>query len=101
MPTFKAGATRDGLLYEITSKFDDIDAIHKKMIRREAIITSARDGAHMKNSLHYKGRAIDLRIYDMPMGVAQKVVTELKNKLGRNYDIVLEHDHIHLEYDPK
>jgi len=55
----------------------------------------------MRNSLHYKGLAIDLRTRDLKSGVAEKLIRLLKEKLGRSYDIVLEPDHIHLEYDPK
>jgi len=32
---------------------------------QELIITSMLDGKHMANSLHYKGLAVDLRIWDL------------------------------------
>ena len=70
------------------------------IVGRDAIITSARDGRHMSTSLHFSGKAIDLRTRDMAAGKEQKVVEALKTKLGNNFDIVLESDHIHLEYDP-
>ncbi len=54
----------------------------------------------MSTSLHFSGKAIDLRTRDMAAGKEQKVVEALKTKLGNNFDIVLESDHIHLEYDP-
>jgi hypothetical protein len=68
-------------------------------------ITSGDDGKHMINSLHYKGLAIDLRTRDLEGGslgsIAKGIHAELKGLLGRDYDVVLEKDHIHLEYDPK
>ena len=62
-------------------------------------ITSARDGVHMKNSLHYKGCAIDIRSRDMvnPLLVSQK----LNSTLGAYFYAFYEKDHIHIEYDKK
>ena len=64
-------------------------------------ITSANDGLHKKNSKHYKNEAIDIRTRDM--SEQNKVLTKvwIKKWLGMNYDVVLESDHIHIEYDPK
>ena len=61
-------------------------------------ITSCTDGDHKPGSLHHTGRAVDLRL--PTLGVEQ-IVQQLKNRLGDEYDVVLEKDHIHLEYDPK
>ena len=62
-------------------------------------ITSARDGVHMKNSLHYKGCAVDIRSRDMknPLLVSEG----LNNILGPDFDVIFEGDHIHIEYDKK
>lgn len=70
--------------------------------RRNAdlVITSANDGKHMKGSKHYSGEALDLRIWNL-MGDEAAVTAELQKELGPDYDVVLEKDHIHLEYDPK
>ena len=79
-----------------------IDAVHRRVIGREAIITSANDGQHMKGSLHYQDRAIDLRTYDIkPMTKVNELVSELKKALGQDWDIIDEKTHIHAEYDPK
>ena len=61
------------------------------------VVTSVTDGSHMSGSLHHAGLAVDIRlpIYDTP-----RVVSELKQSLGAEYDVVLELDHIHIEYDP-
>jgi hypothetical protein len=101
MPEYKGGVQHYNMAHELTSRYDAIDEIHKRIVGREAVITSARDGLHMKNSLHYQGKAIDLRTYDMKPGGAEAVVRELRVTLGRDFDVVLESDHIHLEYDPK
>ena len=65
-------------------------------------ITSAMDGSHMATSKHYTGDALDFRIWESnDAGITNQVVQELKYYLGSDYDVVLESDHIHIEYDPK
>jgi hypothetical protein len=61
-------------------------------------ITSVTDGAHMAGSLHHAGLAVDLRL---PSANADKIIAQLAIRLGAEYDVVLEQDHIHVEYDPK
>ena len=65
---------------------------------QELVITSMMDGTHMPSSLHYKGLAVDLRIWDLHH--KDSCVSKIKNALGESYDVILEVDHIHLEYDP-
>jgi len=67
----------------------------------DLVVTSARDGKHMKKSLHYMGLALDLRIRDFAKHEAKIAAKFLQRRLGRHYDVVLESDHIHVEYDPK
>lgn len=59
------------------------------------------DGVHGKNSLHYKGLAIDIRTKDVALSRIAGFITALKARLGADYDVVNEGDHIHIEYDPK
>ncbi len=63
-----------------------------------ALITSVLNGLHMVNSLHYVGAAIDFTI-DRPEDRAAWVA-ELGVRLGRNFDVIDEGDHIHVEYQP-
>ena len=65
----------------------------------EAVITSTTGGVHMPSSLHYVGRAVDVR--KPPETKLDRIVRCLRDKLGKNFDVVVEHDHIHIEYDPK
>lgn len=62
-------------------------------------ITSARDGKHMQGSLHYCGLAIDLRIWGLPDPNA--VADRIRRQLDREFDVILESDHLHIEFDPK
>lgn len=71
-------------------------------------ITSGTEGQHTaSNSGHvvdfegdrYYGFAIDLRTSSLPRTVLQRLVSLLAMDLGPAYDVVLESDHIHVEFD--
>jgi len=68
------------------------------------VLTSVNDSVHMPKSKHYEGNAFDLR---RPVhffnyeGSIENMVGRFKLALGAHYDVVLEDDHIHVEYDPK
>ena len=64
-------------------------------------LTSGGEGEHKVGSLHPKGQAIDLRIRHMDRRLWPVVAEELGKALGPQYDVVLESDHIHCEFDPK
>ena len=65
-------------------------------------VTSVRDGKHSARSLHYVGLAMDVRIWALKEDADKtQAITELKAALGPDYDVVLEADHIHVEFDPK
>jgi hypothetical protein len=74
------------------------------------VVTSAADSDHGPRSLHPEGRAFDLRFEGIrpgaiagnaPHALAALWCTRLRAWLGREYDVVLESDHIHIEYDPR
>ena len=67
----------------------------------ECVITSAFDGVHKQDSLHYIGRALDFRTRHLTDPLAFNIATAIRRALGPDFDVVLEEDHIHIEYDPK
>ncbi|QQX80840.1 hypothetical protein JK628_02910 [Shewanella sp. KX20019] len=68
----------------------------------EMVVTSINDARHSKTSLHYSGQAADLRIFNLPDGKSHEVLSKIKGKLLNDaFDVVLESDHIHLEFQPK
>ena len=86
---------------ELKTKIFDI-AITIRKIEGEnytIVITSGNDGKHMKNSKHYKNEAIDIRINNMQK--PEEVTKEIKKLLGRDFDVILEPTHLHIEYDKK
>jgi hypothetical protein len=68
----------------------------------ECVVTSGTDGVHKAGSLHYQDRAVDFRTRNLRgQNEAEQVAQEMRDRLGREFDIVVEGDHIHAEHDPK
>lgn len=65
----------------------------------DAIVTSAIEGKHSRGSLHYAGSAVDLRRWHLDDPV--EAVKELQERLGDDYDVILEDTHIHVEWQAK
>jgi hypothetical protein len=70
---------------------------------KDFVITAAVDGQHMKGSLHYSGNAIDVRTTACGLSADQScaIGKEVAHALGPQFDVVVENDHIHIEFDPK
>lgn len=64
----------------------------------DCVVTSIIDGTHSAGSLHYVGAAADLRL---PPSRAVELVAALQFALGADFDVVLEADHVHVEFQPK
>lgn len=58
-------------------------------------ITSICEGTHSAGSLHYNGNAFDFRKH---VKITKK---DIKFVLGKQFDVVIESNHIHVEFDPK
>jgi len=93
----KAGVDISRLRPEIRKKLNEIARRVWSIEKEELIITSTYEGSHSEGSLHYADLAVDIRRHKNGHVLRQ----ELRDKLGMDYDVVLEADHIHIEYDPK
>ena len=67
----------------------------------DLVLTACVDGKHSVGSLHYAGQAVDIRTRDLPPESRQKLVARIRECMGEDYDVILESDHIHLEFQPK
>lgn len=65
------------------------------------VITACVDGKHMAGSFHFAGAAIDVRTRDLPPADVPKVLARIKACVGDDFDVLLEADHIHIEFQPK
>jgi len=64
-------------------------------------ITEGTGGKHGTGSLHYVGLAIDIRTRNIVGGKEEFIAQQIRVNLGEQYDVVLESDHIHIEFQPK
>ncbi len=95
----KDGASVQGVQWQMFHAALVAEQVYKKF-GAECVITAGTDGKHMEGSLHYKGCALDIRTWNVA-GRELQVKVELQQKLGKDYDVVLEKDHVHIEWDPR
>lgn len=64
------------------------------------VLTSVTDGKHGANSYHYDGLAFDARTnYFKTADQVHCVAEDIRQRLGFPFDVVVEKDHIHIEFD--
>jgi hypothetical protein len=89
-----------GIVPELAFALVVADAIWTKQ-GHELVITSLNDGKHGTTSLHYAGSAADLRTNYFNNAEIEFVAQKLRDALGIDFDVIVEKNHIHLEYQPK
>ena len=67
----------------------------------EMTVTSVTDGTHSRASLHYVGFAFDLRTRHIPLDELPLIQKDLQEALTDEFDVVLESNHFHIEFQPK
>ena len=67
----------------------------------DPVLTSGNDATHMKGSRHYDDAGWDWRTYNLPASTVSLIAQDLRQALGKDYDVVIEKDHLHTEHDPK
>ena len=66
--------------------------------RYSITITSGCDGKHKPTSMHYSGNAVDIRTRDADFSL-KKWVKRIRDKLGTRYTVILETNHIHIQFN--
>ena len=74
----------------------------------DMVLTEGTGGKHGPGTLHHEGLASDLRLPSKcpPLRLAlswppvDDVIVALQEALGSEFDVVLETDHIHVEWQP-
>lgn len=83
-----------------------VNAANELNFQVSMLVTSGNDKVHRPDSLHYRDRALDFRTKHLTETEKDRLVAEVRRRLGRHYDVVLEgrntsNEHLHVEHDPK
>lgn len=97
----KHGVSMNGIQPEMVMGINIAYSYFISMGMREMVITSIVDGKHSPGSLHYVGYAADVRIWAIESNGLAEFTQGLAEELGEEFDVVLEKDHIHIEFQPK
>ncbi len=109
----KKGASLEGIKPETKHAIEVVDKIYIANGANLTVTSGTEghpgDGVHKHTSLHYTGNAFDCRIWvfknasngSTNMTKVNAVAKQIREELGRDYDVLVESDHIHIEYDPK
>lgn len=103
------------ILYKNSVKFPSVlspiwlavqvaEEVYANMEGQDLVVTSWQDGTHSRASLHWVGHAVDIRTKAAGISVerAQDLASEIARRLPpTEFDVVVESDHIHMEWQPK
>lgn len=96
---FKTGVNPSGLRQPIKDALPAINDVHKSLSDGlNAVVTSTIEGKHsVPRSAHYRGDAVDLRIWDVD---PEEYAAKLEEVLGKDFVVVLESTHVHVHWSP-
>lgn len=99
MLKLKHDVTLNGMQPEMLLAVQVVHSVYSALGVDGCVITSVTDGEHSPGSLHYVGYAVDFRI-PSDRRVARQLSGGIANALTREFDVVLESDHLHIEFQP-
>jgi hypothetical protein len=122
----KVGVRLEGVQPVMMLAAGFIDRVYEKEFQKDGIITSGTEGKHGVNSLHFCGLALDFRTRFLDENQKKRLVRVVKAGLksgfnrvkfsivrtgkltgsplwvqGKDFDVILEGDHLHIELDMK
>jgi len=101
MLILKSGVRLEGLRPEMAVALLAAERVYAEQ-KLDCVVTSCIRPAVAKKSFHPDGRAVDIRISNIPKrALTSEIHKRLRAALATQFDVVLERDHIHVEFDPK
>lgn len=97
MIRLKAGVRIHGIRSETVLAIGIVEGVYASY-GYTLTVTSVLDGQHMRASLHYVGAAFD---GGLPGSKVEEIADKCRGALGDDYDVVVEAEHIHFEFQPK
>jgi hypothetical protein len=95
----KALVRPEGVSSEILLAIWIAEQVYEEKGASQFCITSLTDGKHMVGSRHYCGKAVDLRIWTLPVDKRKDAAKLIQHRLGAAYFVLLETDHLHIQYN--
>lgn len=85
---------------------DVVDEVYEHFGLGEGTVTCGIEGWHSRTSLHPKGKAQDYRTWgldgkQLSRQDKMEIANMIRLKLGPDFDVIIEKDHIHVEFDKK
>lgn len=96
---FKAGVNAFGIHPRAWSAMMLCADIIYQTAGKECVFTSHSGDIHGEESYHYLAGAFDARTRHLTEEEQEGVAHRLARKLGDQWDVVLESDHLHVEWD--
>lgn len=103
----KTGVTIQGLHPAMRKVMHNAEQAWNKA-GNEAVITAGTEAAypdgrliHSAGSFHPFGQALDFRTNYFNQMTITRLAEDMRHRLGTGYEVIIERDHIHIEYDPK
>lgn len=96
---FKKDVRLTGIKVELLLAMGIADDLHVEQLGSQVFITSVRDGKHSRNSKHYLGYAFDVRSRNMTEEEDYRFTETLAARLGPEYYVESEDDHIHIQFN--
>lgn len=98
--TLKPGVRITGIKAEALVALMVAESVYRSL-GYEMTVTSVCEGTHSRGSIHYVGMAFDLRTSNLSEQAKHLVRDSIAEQLGADFDVVLEKDHLHCEFEPK
>ncbi len=89
----------EGVSSEILLAIWVAEEVYRELGAKQFVITSLTDGKHKIGSKHYCGKAVDLRIWVLDEDKRKPAVEKIQHRLAAGYIVLLESDHIHIQYN--
>ena len=100
MIRFKQGTKVFGIRPELIMAILVAEGVYNKY-STDLVLTSVVGGRHSFTSLHYTGCAFDIRTRELNPDHIEEIGEAIRQALTSEYDVVVERDHIHIEFQPK
>lgn len=95
----KALVRPEGIGPEILIAIWVADRVYEELGATQFCVTSLSDGKHKVGSKHYCGKGLDLRIWTLDEDKRKPAAERIQHRLGVGYFVLLESDHIHIQYN--